>query len=224
MMPLGAASHEQEGVTKFALHHRRERLDPGRYGALAAELAGWRRVMFHLGVLGQDAARYGGAGFGNLSARVGAPSSPLGRRAMLVSCTQTGGLLDAGLDALCVVERYDIERNRVDSVGPCEPSSEAMTHGAIYDLGPHIRAVLHGHAPELWRGAAELGLPRTRPEVAYGTPEMAREMRRLWSASGLAEQQILVMTGHEDGVVAFGRTLDEAGAVLVRALAASFRR
>jgi hypothetical protein len=99
-----------------------------------------------------------------------------------------------------------------------------MTHGAIYDLGPHIRGVLHGHAPDLWRRAAELGLPRTRPEVAYGTPDMAREMRRLYGATGLAEQQILVMTGHEDGVVAFGRTLDEAGAVLVRALSRAFRR
>lgn len=214
---------EQEGVTKFELHHRCEPLDPTRYGALAGELAGWRGVMSRLGVLGQDTARYGGAGFGNLSARVGAPSSALGRRAMLVSCTQTGGRLDAGLDALCVVERYDIERNRVDSHGACEPSSEAMTHGAIYDLGPHIRAVLHGHAPDLWRRAAELGLPRTRPEVGYGTPEMAREMRRLYTGSGLGEQQILVMTGHEDGVVAFGRTFDEAGAVLVKWVARALR-
>lgn len=212
-----------EGVIKFDLHHRCERLDPGRYGALAAELAGWRRVMFHLGVLGQDPARYGGAGFGNVSARVGPPSSGLGRRAMLVSCTQTGGFLDAGLDELCVVDRYDVEKNRVDSHGACEPSSEAMTHGAIYDLGLHIRAVLHGHAPELWRRAAEFGLPRTRPEVAYGTPDMAREMRRLYASGRLPEQQLLVMTGHEDGVVAFGRSLDEAGAILVRALARAFR-
>ena len=174
-------------------------------------------------MVGQETARYGGAGFGNVSARVGPPGSPLGRRAMLVSCTQTGGQGEVGLDDFCIVERYDIAGNRVDSRGLCQPSSEAMTHGAIYDLGPHIRAVLHGHAPLLWRHARELRIPCTAPGVAYGTQEMAREMARLYRSSGLAEQQILAMTGHEDGVIAFGRSVDEAGQVLVTYLARALR-
>jgi hypothetical protein len=217
------ATAADEGVIKFAVVHRREPLDRRRYGALAAELAGWRRVMAMTGVVGQEAARYGGAGFGNVSARVGAPGSPLGRRAMLVSCTQTGGQLEVRLDEFCVVDRYDIAGNRVESRGLCQPSSEAMTHGAIYDLGPHIRAVLHGHAPLLWRRARELGVPCTAPGIAYGTQAMAREMARLYRASALAERQILAMTGHEDGVIAFGRSVDEAGQVLVTYLARALR-
>lgn len=217
------AAPADEGVTKFAVVHRREALDRRRYGGLAAELAGWRRVMAMTGVVGQEIARYGGAGFGNVSARVGAPASPLGRRAMLVSCTQTGGQAEVGLDDFCVVERYDIAANRVESHGLCQPSSEAMTHGAIYDLGPHIRAVLHGHAPVIWRRARELRIPCTAPGVAYGTQEMAREMARLYRASALPEQQILAMTGHEDGVIAFGRSVDEAGQVLVTYLARALR-
>jgi len=212
-----------EGVIKFAVAHRREPLDARRYGDLAAELAGWRRVMAMTGVVGQETARYGGAGFGNVSARVGPPASPLGRRAMLVSCTQTGGQEDVRLDDFCIVECYDIAANRVESRGLCQPSSEAMTHGAIYDLGPHIRAVLHGHAPLLWRRARELRIPCTAPGVAYGTQEMAREMARLYRASALPEQQILAMTGHEDGVIAFGRSVDEAGQVLVTYLARALR-
>ena len=212
-----------EGVTKFAVSHRQEALDARRYGPLAAELAGWRRVMAMTGVVGQETARYGGAGFGNVSARVGPPGNPLGRRAMLVSCTQTGGLGEVRLDDFCIVERYDIAGNRVDSRGLCQPSSEAMTHGAIYDLGPHIRAVLHGHAPLLWRRARELRIPCTAHGVAYGTQEMAREMARLYRSSGLPEQQILAMTGHEDGVIAFGRSVDEAGQVLVTYLARALR-
>jgi L-ribulose-5-phosphate 4-epimerase len=212
-----------EGVIKFEIEHRQERLDRDRYGALAAELAGWRRVMAMTAVVGQDTARYGGAGFGNVSARVGPPGSPLGRRAMLVSCTQTGGLPQVDLEDFCVVERYDIAGNRVVSRGPCRPSSEAMTHGAIYDLGPHIRAVLHGHAPPVWRRARQLGIPCTAPDVAYGTPEMAREVLRLYRASALPERQILAMTGHEDGIIAFGRSIDEAGCTLVKYLARALR-
>jgi ribulose-5-phosphate 4-epimerase/fuculose-1-phosphate aldolase len=125
------------------------------------------------------------------------------------------------LDDFCVVERYDVRANRVVSSGLVYPSSEAMTHGAIYDLGPHIRAVLHAHAPAIWRRAADLAIPTTRPEVPYGTQEMALEVARLSRQSALAERQILAMAGHEDGVIAFGRSLDEAGRVLMSWLARS---
>ena len=211
----------EEGVIKFAADHRASRLDARRHGELAAELAGWRQVMVLCGLVGQHPSRYGGAGFGNLSARVGPPSSALGRRAMLVSGTQTGGRAQVGLDDFCVVERYDLRANRVTSAGLVRPSSESMTHGAIYDLGPHIRAVLHAHAPTIWRAAAALAIPATRPEVPYGTPEMALEMARLHRESALAGRQILSMAGHEDGVIAFGRSVDEAGRVLMSCLARS---
>jgi len=217
----GMGASADEGVIKFTAEHRSERLDPLRHGELAAQLAGWREVMVLCRLVGQDPARYGGAGFGNLSARVGPPASGLGRRSMLISGTQTGGRAVVQLDDFCVVERYDVRANRVVSSGLVHPSSEAMTHGAIYDLGPHIRAVLHAHAPTIWRRAARLAIPTTRPEVPYGTQEMALEVARLGRESALAERQILSMAGHEDGVIAFGRSLDEAGRVLMSSLARS---
>lgn len=220
---VGPTAADLEGVVKFEALHTEERLDVGRHGPLLSELIGWRAIMRKVGVLGRDPARYGGAGFGNLSARVGPPSSPLGRRAMLVSGSQTGGQAEAGAGDFCLVERYDPDENRVWSRGPVPPSSESLTHGALYDLGPHVRAVLHGHAPALWRRAVRLGLPRTRPDVAYGTPAMAREVARLYRESALAERRILAMGGHEDGVIAFGRSLDEAGQVLVTYLARAWR-
>ena len=217
------SSADVEGVVKFEALHTQQPVDLGRHGALVAELIGWRAIMRAAGMLGRDPARYGGAGFGNLSARVGPPSSPLGRRAMLVSGSQTGGRAEAGAGDFCLVERYDPAGNRVWSRGPVPPSSESLTHGALYDLGPHVRAVLHGHAPALWRRAARLGLPCTRPEVAYGTPAMAREVARLYRESALSERRILAMGGHQDGVIAFGRSLDEAGQVLVTYLARALR-
>jgi ribulose-5-phosphate 4-epimerase/fuculose-1-phosphate aldolase len=211
-----------EGVVKFEAAHTDAPLCARTYGDLACRLSAWREILVKVGLVGQDAALYGGAGFGNVSGRVGAPSSPRGQRPFLVSGTQTGGLSCAGLSTFCVVTAWDQANNRVVSHGPVRPSSESMTHGAIYDLGAHIRFVLHGHSPALWRRARALGLPVTADGVAYGTPGMAREVQRLYRETRLADQGVLAMGGHEDGVVVFGRTLEEAGERIVGWLARAY--
>jgi ribulose-5-phosphate 4-epimerase/fuculose-1-phosphate aldolase len=190
------------------------------HGETADVLSAWREVLARLGLVGRDPARYQGAGYGNLSARV-PPFGDVGRgrRRFLVTGTRTGSLPRLTLEHYCVVERYDLERNEVRSFGPLQPSSESLTHGAIYDAAPAARFVLHGHAPELWRHARALGLPVTRPDVANGTPAMALEVQRLYRESSLSATGILAMGGHEDGVIAFGRTPEEAGGTLVRHLA-----
>lgn len=213
---------EQEGVLKFFADHRHEPLPAGRYGELACRLVAWREILSRTGLIGQEAGRYGGYGYGNLSARVGAPSAGRGRRAFLITGTQTSGKPAVGLGDLCVVESWDRQANRVSSRGVVLPSSESMTHGAVYDLGPHIRFVFHGHSPVLWRRAEALRLPVSASRIAYGTPEMAREVERLYRTSTLPELQILAMGGHEDGIVVFGRTAEEAGQVLLRHLARAY--
>lgn len=212
-----------EGVIKFRAEHERRPLEPRRVGELACRLIAWREIMALTGLVGRDPARYEGAAYGNVSGRLGPPSAALGRRAFLITGTQTSGKRCIGLGDFAVVERYDDARNRVRSHGPVEPSSESMTHGAIYDLGPHIRCVLHAHSPVLWRRAAALKLPTTAAHVAYGTPEMAREVRRLYLETVLPERPILAMGGHEDGIVVFGRSPDEAGQVLLTWLARAYR-
>lgn len=204
-----------EGVVKFEAEHRTTALCARTYGALACRLAAWREILVKLGLVGRIPAAYDGAGFGNVSARVGAPSAPHGARSFLITGTQTGGLPCAGLDDLCLVRTYDWRRNRVSSEGPTQPSSESMTHGALYDQGPHIRFVFHGHSPALWRAAASLGLPVTDPSVPYGTPQMAEEVARLYRSTRLPSLGVFAMGGHEDGVVAFGRSPDEAGQALL---------
>jgi ribulose-5-phosphate 4-epimerase/fuculose-1-phosphate aldolase len=121
-----------------------------------------------------------------------------------------------------VVTRYDIGRNRVESHGLVKPSSESMTHGAIYDLGSQIRWVLHAHCPPLWQRAEALRLPCTPKSVDYGTVEMARAVQGLWRSTQLPECRIFAMLGHEDGIVTFGRTAGEAGERLVTALARAY--
>ena len=213
---------QQEGVIKFGVDHDEERLDPRRYGEPVCKLIAWREIMALTGLVGRDPARYEGAAYGNVSLRVGPPSAGLGRRSFLITGTQTSGNRCIGLDDFCLVESYDYRSNQVRSSGRARPSSEAMTHGATYDLGPHIRCVLHAHAPVVWSRARELRLPTTDPRVPYGTPEMAMAVQRLYRETVLPERRILAMGGHEDGIVVFGRSPEEAGGVLLRWLARAY--
>jgi hypothetical protein len=211
-----------EGVIKFAVEHETCSLDRSSYGDLACRLVAWREIMALTGLVGRDPRRYEGAAYGNVSVRVGRPSAGLGRRAFLITGTQTSGKRQLGLDDFALVERYDFDRNRVSSRGRSRPSSESMTHGAAYDLGPHVRCVLHAHSPVLWQRAGELRLPRTEPSVPYGTPEMAREVQRLYRDGIFAERRILAMGGHEDGILVFGTTLEEAGQTMLTWLARAY--
>ena len=209
----------REGVIQFQAHHRQARLSSARFSALAARLSAWRDILVRLDVLGEDPTRYDGVSFGNVSGRLGPFPGQRGARPFLITGSQTGGKRCIDLDHYCVVTRYQASANTVDSYGPLLPSSESLTHGAIYDLGPHIRFVFHVHAPALFQRARELGVPMTAPEVSYGTPAMAREVARLYRDAPLAQLGILAMGGHEDGVITFGRSADEAGQVLVTFLA-----
>lgn len=206
-------SESQEGVTKFEL--RFTRAAPLDFTGLRA-LNAWRTLLHRLGLIGRDPARYGGVGFGNVSHRLaGAPES------FAISGTQTGEL--AVLDArhYARIDNCDIARNSVEARGPIEPSSESLTHAMLYRLNADIHYVFHGHSPLIWRHAQALGIPVTRPEVAYGTPAMAAEIERLYRAGGLAGRGMVAMGGHEDGVVAFGAHAEDAGLTLVGALAAA---
>ena len=58
-------------------------------------------------------------------------------------------------------------------------------------------------------------VPSTSKDVEFGTPEMAREIIRLFRETDVLEKKILVMGGHKDGIITFGKDLDEAGGYLL---------
>ncbi len=211
-----------EGVIKFSADHAEAMLSPRRFGALACTLVAWREILARTGLVGQVAGRYGGFGYGNVSARTGPPSAPRRRRPFLITGTQTSGRSCMSLNDFCLVETCDPGRNRVESRGAVMPSSESMTHGALYDLGSHIRFVFHAHSPVIWRRARALRLPTTDPAVPYGSRRMAAEVARLYGETALPSSKVLAMGGHEDGIIAFGRNADEAGTALVTLLARAY--
>lgn len=208
-----------EGVIKFFSEHRSVRLGEDHLARAVTPLLRWRRVLLDQGLVGQDPARYGGAGFGNLSVRVSPVESTRGERCFLITGSQTGGIDVLTLGDFALVERYRLDENRLWSRGERSASSESLTHGALYDLDTQLRVVMHVHAPILWQMAGALGVPQTNPTVPYGTPAMAAEMARLYRGHAVGSSGLWVMGGHEDGVIAFGINADEVGRLILNTLA-----
>ncbi len=212
----------EEGVIHFQAKHRCASLEPQVHGIVAQSLITWRDRLLRVGLVGHNPYRYGGVGFGNLSGRLPPFPGVPGARPFLVTGTQTGGRPSLTLDDLCVVTRYEPDCNCVESFGPIKSSSESMTHGIIYDANPAIRFVFHSHSPHIWQEARALVLPVTDPAAYYGTPAMCQEVQKILRSPLVIRRPIIVMGGHEDGVLAFGKTADEVGQALLDLLSEAF--
>jgi ribulose-5-phosphate 4-epimerase/fuculose-1-phosphate aldolase len=206
---------KSEGIIKFQLHFTPA---PALPAAQLDAVNYWRQVLYAHKLIGQEPQRYGGYGFGNISQRLPPFDAPEHHRRFAITGTQTGELATLGPEHYAIVTECDPDRNLIAAEGPIRPSSESLTHGTLYDLDAGLRFVLHAHSPEIWRHAAALNLPVTDANVPYGTPEMAAEVRRLFGETDVATRLVFSMGGHEDGIVAFGRTAEEAGEALLACL------
>jgi len=192
-----------EGVVKYSCEWI-----PGERVAVEGieSLIKWRDHIHELGLIG---VYENGIGFGNISIRI--PNS----LQFIISGTQTGHLAQLDSQHYTVVTDFDIEQNHLTCCGPIQASSESLTHAAIYSYEPNINAIIHVHHPQLWQHLL-YQVPTTGNDVPYGTPQMAKEMLRLFDQENLSQQKILVMAGHEDGFLTFGKDLNEAGEILMK--------
>ncbi|MCP4492681.1 MAG: class II aldolase/adducin family protein [Gammaproteobacteria bacterium] len=199
---------EQEAVIKYRLVFKQaQSLLEHDYSSLSE----WHRRFKDAAILGQDAQRYNGLGFGNLSERID-------RESFLISGTQTGRLDELTPDDYALVTATDISQNSVAAQGRLEPSSESLSHAAVYALDEQIRFVFHVHSPQIWRARSKLGIPQTDAAISYGTPQMANEILRLYRQGLFIEHNVLAMAGHEDGIIGFGVTASEAGENIMQLL------
>jgi ribulose-5-phosphate 4-epimerase/fuculose-1-phosphate aldolase len=199
--------NEKEGVIKYQLEFTQTTpVEADQIRTINA----WRRIFYLLGLIGQDSARYGGYGFGNVSSRLHHNDN-----AFLISGTQTAHLAELGTEHYATVTSCDPLHNHIIAEGPIKPSSEALTHGVIYQFDSPINYVFHVHSPDIWQQAAQLAIPTTAGNVSYGTPEMASEIERLLANGDTFQKHIIAMGGHEDGIVTFGSTAELAGQVLI---------
>ncbi|MEO7165750.1 MAG: class II aldolase/adducin family protein [Spartobacteria bacterium] len=181
-------------------------------GALAPfpgfeELNSARQEMRRLGLLGVDLNRIG---FGNVSLRDGTNES------FYITGSGTGALPELSLGHYAKVTAWNFERNWLRCEGQAIASAESLTHAAIYAIEAEVRVVLHGHDGARWRNLRARGTA-TSPDVAYGTPEMAAEVQRLFRETDLRTKKVFAMAGHEEGIVALGSDFAEAFAALAAA-------
>jgi len=188
---------------KFTCEHAATDLSP--FDGLA-ELNAYRRKLLQLRLIGVDS---NGVGFGNLSIRDGTTNN------FYITGSATGGLPELTLANCARVVAYDFKRNWLRCAGAAVASSESLTHAAVYESDTRAGAVIHCHDSKLWTALLNQA-PTSSKAVEYGTPEMAYEVLRLFNLSDVKSRKILVMAGHEGGIVAFGRDLEEAFAVLMR--------
>ena len=150
-----------------------------------------------------------GVGFGHVSVRDGRMTS------FYITGSATGVLAELALADCVRVVAYDFARNWLSYEGTAIPSSESLTHAAIYESDSSTSAVIHCHDSALWAMLLDR-VPTTSKAVAYGTPEMAYEIIRLFQISDVRNEKIFVMAGHQAGIVTFGKNLEEAFQVLMR--------
>ncbi len=180
-----------------------------RTGALSsddiAEINSLRNKLYGLGLIG---AHEDGVGFGNVSARVG------GSDEFIITGTATGNLKTLDGRHYAKVTDFDIDKNRLTCVGPVQASSEALSHAAVYLSCADVNAVVHVHCLSLWRKLIGK-VPTTSHDALFGTPAMAREIMRLFREGGAQKKGVIVMGGHREGLLFFGKDLDEAEKVVL---------
>jgi L-ribulose-5-phosphate 4-epimerase len=188
---------------KFTWEHTATEITP--FDGLA-ELNACRRKLLQLGLIGADA---NAIGFGNLSIRDGATKK------FHITGSATGGKPELTPADCSRVVAYNFKKNWLRYEGSAIPSSESLTHAAVYESDKKVGSVIHCHDSKLWAALLNQA-PTSSKAVDYGTPEMAYEVRRLFKVTDAQRRKILVMAGHEGGIVAFGKDLEEAFGVLMR--------
>ena len=187
---------KDEGYIKFDCTWIEEVLSDNQ---LIDELNTWRQKLYNQQLIG---AYSDGIGYGNISIR-------LADNTFLITGTATGNLRQLTDNHYTRVSGFDIANNAITCHGPIMASSESLTHAVIYASLPEVNAVVHIHNNFLWQKLLNKA-PTTSYKATYGTPEMAREIERLLKLSKTSKEKVLVMAGHEDGLIAFGSNLAEA--------------
>lgn len=192
----------KEGVVKYDLrgHQSSNPLSLEDY----MELERWRAILYKKKLIGEYPIEK--VGYGNLSSKKS--------EYMVITGSQTGSL--AVLDGRHYVRVYecDLQNSKISSSGPITPSSESLSHWAIYNADSNIKFVFHIHSKEMWKRMLELNYSKTPVDVPYGSKELADSLVKCVQ-SGKTHVGILVTEGHEDGIFAYGEDIDQVGELIL---------
>jgi len=192
-----------EGYIKFECHLLKEKLVVPP--ELFTPLNYWRNELWLKCLIG---AYPNGIGYGNISVRI--PNS----NQFYITGSATGCIPELSQLHYSLVERCEPLQNSLWCRGLINASAESMSHAAIYAASSEVGAVVHIHNRELWEKYIDV-LPSTGKKVEYGTREMANEIGRMMTDPQTLDKKVFVMGGHEEGIISFGKTVEEAAKVVL---------
>ena len=168
---------------------------------LFTEINKWRSRMFSMNLIG---AYDNGIGFGNISVRVPGTDN------FFISGSATGNFKETGPEHYVLVTDYSYEHNSLSCSGTIPASSESLSHAAIYEADEEILAVIHIHHMEMWENSLNK-FSTSDPNCSFGTPELAMDIAGLLKDKVTRKNGIIIMGGHPEGILFFGKNLEEAG-------------
>lgn len=197
-----------EGYIKYQIDWQ---LAPAPAARLIEQLNECRSYLYKMGLIGMYS---NGIGFGNISQRLSSNNNNNNDGLFVISGTQTGHLPQLSPQHYAIVTQYNIAQNWLQCKGAIKASSESLTHAALYQLNPQIDSIIHVHDLKTWEQQL-YRLPTTAATVPYGTPQMAAEIALLYQQTPLPNIKVLVMAGHKEGIISFGKNCHEATEVLI---------
>jgi len=186
-----------EGYIKFTCNWEKEEIQFPE--ELFFSLGKERSILYKLGLIGMYPD---GIGFGNISVQTDGGS-------FLITGSATGQFATLNQSHYSMVSESNFGDNSISCKGLTKASAESLTHAAIYRAIPEVGAVVHVHCLWLWEKLLN-HYPTTSGEIEYGTPEMALAVQSLAAEMGMSEENIIIMGGHCEGILAFGKNLKEA--------------
>ena len=161
----------------------------------------FRQKLFELNLIG---VYPDGIGFGNISIRYQ-------NNEFIISGSTTGSIKTLKKEHYSLVKDFDIKKNWVRCIGNIKASSESLSHGIIYKSNTEVNAVIHAHHSLMWEKHLNI-LPTTNIKAGFGTPEIAVEIQKL----AINQKGIIIMGGHPEGIITYGKTLKEAYDILIQ--------
>lgn len=171
------------------------------------ELEKWRTILFRMGLIGEYKKEK--VGYGNISKRLDQNNQ------FIITGTQTGKFSNLDGSQYTKIVKCSLDKMSVEASGPIAPSSESITHFAIYQQSSHINYVFHVHHKVLWQYMIDTNMDSTPENIDYGTKEMAQVTKELIASNKFG---IFVMKGHQDGIIAYGETCEDTGKILIETL------
>ena len=200
----------EEGVIKYdrsGFHQTGPLPEPEYLG-----LERWREKLFKLALIGEYEDLK--VGYGNISELKNLSYlHHFDGPQFVITGTQTGKFSHLTGEHYTQVVGHDVTNSLLTSYGPIEPSSEALTHAAIYLAATGVGAIFHIHSTPIWEGMIRENMDGTPEDIEYGTQEMANCVSKLTAGKKASS---FVMKGHQDGIIGYGTNLEDAGAEILK--------